>query len=404
MLINVLYRSFIFALLLIFSCGDSVEAPIELIERMKIQACEADLEGFYSKIDKISIEHNLKNAILESLDQQTITSDELKETEEIIIPTLLVLKWEVLNREINLGQAGAYCNMEVLDNSNLDENLRLLFPNGKTSTWGFEAKNGELFLVAMIDEEPFDFAKLDLGLTSNNKDPLEHTSIITQSKKLNQKTVEPKTLETKEDNKPETKKSLNSEMPPIIDTNNIDTVSKEHISSDIIELEEDNFQPIEQASSAIQKGGYSFGKARWGMTRDQVRASERIAPISEAPHALVYNSIYNGYRAKIYYVFSGNRLSKGKYLMSNSNDDEIIYLANYMRIKDLLSLKYGSPQTDEEKWINSLYMDKPEKHGFALLIGHLIYRSKWITSRETILLELKSDNYDILLEAIYNSR
>lgn len=82
----------------------------------------------------------------------------------------------------------------------------------------------------------------------------------------------------------------------------------------------------------------------------------------------------------------------------------MIYVKNYMSLKELLSSKYGPAQLDEKKWINSLYMDKPERHGFAILIGHLSYRSKWTTARDNIVLKLTSDNYNMLLEAVYSSR
>lgn len=302
MIRKALYRSVIVALLLVFSCGDSVEAPIGLIERMKMQACEGDLDGFYNNIDKLSVDANLKKAILESLDNDSISPEDLKETEEIIIPSLLVFKWEVLNREIKLGQEGIYCNMEVLNTTDNDGNLRLIFPNGKTSVWGFEAKNGRLLLVYIIDDEPFDFAKLDLGLISNKKNSLENTSGIAQSRKLNKKTFDQKVSETKEETKPLTTKSINSDVASVNHANKIDRMTKEDSLHDIKDLKQETVQSAEKVSPPIENGSYDFRKAWWGMTKDQVRALERINPVSETLDTLVFNGVYNGYKAEIYYI------------------------------------------------------------------------------------------------------
>ena len=80
------------------------------------------------------------------------------------------------------------------------------------------------------------------------------------------------------------------------------------------------------------------------------------------------------------------------------------YIRNYLRIKELLSLKYGEPLFDQETWVNSSYKNKPDRRGFAVFIGYLSYKTKWSTDRADMLLELKSGNYDMLFEVFYNSK
>ncbi|MCZ6864664.1 MAG: hypothetical protein O7D98_03505, partial [Candidatus Dadabacteria bacterium] len=94
----------------------------------------------------------------------------------------------------------------------------------------------------------------------------------------------------------------------------------------------------------------------------------------------------------------------GRYKLIERSADEMGYIRNYLRIKELLSLKYGEPRIDQEIWANASYKDMPDRRGFAVYIGHLSYKTKWSTVRTDVLLELKSGNYDMLLEAFYYSK
>jgi len=42
-------------LILIFSCGEQLENPIEVFNEMRSFACAGDTEGFYSFVDKASV-------------------------------------------------------------------------------------------------------------------------------------------------------------------------------------------------------------------------------------------------------------------------------------------------------------------------------------------------------------
>ncbi len=155
------------------------------------------------------------------------------------------------------------------------------------------------------------------------------------------------------------------------------------------------------SSPALSRPGYDFGSARWGMTKDQVIASQGSNPVSQSEDSLQYTGSYNGANAELIYTFSSGRLVKGRYIVLESAADEASYLRKYESIKRHLTIKYGEPQTDQKNWANTIYKDQPNRHGFAVYIGHLSYKTKWITNRSDILLELRSNNYNMLLEAVY---
>ena len=349
------------------SCGNQSETPIQLAERMKALACAGDVEGFYGYVDKLSVENNLKNISTQKIREDIADPDAILEFEEIVIPSLVVLKWEIMNRELKSGQGGAFCNMQTQNDPGNENSINIVFPNGETSTWGFEKKAGQLILVSILDEEPFDFAGLDIGLKTASE--LENNSnIVIKNKQANKVVISDKES-----------------------TEQIEEPSK------IVNQTRDS-------SANNSRGWHDFGTARWGMTIAQVISSEASTPISESANSLKYIGTYNGMDAEVVYVFSGDRLVRGRYKSRSPHSDEIAYLRDYMRMKELLTGKFGKPQINEEQWTNSLYKDNPERHGFAVYIGHLSYRAKWTTNRSNILLELKSNNYNMLLEALYSGR
>ncbi|NIU85763.1 MAG: hypothetical protein GWN56_00205 [Nitrosopumilaceae archaeon] len=79
---------------------------------MKTLACVGDVEGFYSHIDNISVESNLRKIAIESINEESDSnSQSIKEFQEIVIPSLIVLKWELISRELANRQDGAFCNI-----------------------------------------------------------------------------------------------------------------------------------------------------------------------------------------------------------------------------------------------------------------------------------------------------
>ncbi len=387
--------------LIMCSCGNQSETPVQVAERMQVFACAGDVEGFYAYVDKLSVENNLKNIATQKIRENIANTDDLEEFEEVVIPSLVVLKWEIMNRELKSGEGGAFCNMQAHSDQGDENSINIVFPDGQTSTWHFEKRAGQLILVSILDEEPFDFA--GLGLQSKTRNSFESKNRVSQ--KASQKTEDIEKPKPSDSKKPLIAKqrsdsniALDSEQDKkVIDSSKEPVPQQERapIIVDQAELPSSTEQPIR---------GFDFGVARWGMTRGQVISLESSSPISESANSLKYIGRYNGIDAELEYVFSNDRLVKGRYLLLGPHTDETVYLRDYKRIEALLTGKFGKPQINEEQWTNSLYKDNPDRHGFAVYIGHLSYRAKWTTNRSNILLELKSNNYNMLLGALYRSR
>ncbi len=422
-------------LILMFSCGEQLENPIEVFNEMRSFACAGDTEGFYSFVDKASVEKNFKKMTLQKMRVNTINEEEggnsdpyaIREMIEVVVPNLMVLKWEIMSRELRLSEAGSLCNMEVVREIEGENAVELVFPDGKRSAWGFEKQSGALTLVSILDRKPFDIIDQDWGFERIVKDSAPKRTESSAMVKNNDEE-----LSINKSGKEDIKNSDPDDMAmlpeaperaipehAITDLPNgrdITLEGNKGLDDEVVRLEEERSRkkirvPDEmtkerenKAHGQVYVGSYDVGKARWGMTKEQVISAEVKTPLLEKGDMLKYNGMYQGMSAELTYVFSANKLVRGSYKINESSADQMGYIRNYLRIKELLSLKYGEPLFDQETWVNPSYKNKPDRRGFAVFIGHLSYKTKWSTDRADMLLELKSGNYDMLFEVFYNSK
>lgn len=71
-------------------------------------------------------------------------------------------------------------------------------------------------------------------------------------------------------------------------------------------------------------------------------------------------------------------------------------------MKETLTLKYGSPKSDEEIWTNEVYKGDPEKWALAVSSGHLAYKTVWETGTTMISLVLHGDGANTMFGVIYS--
>ncbi|MEM7007968.1 MAG: hypothetical protein AAF462_02420 [Thermodesulfobacteriota bacterium] len=399
-----LNKKYIFTVILLvsalFACKIEEQTPVHIAQEMRTRACLGDVEGFYSYIDRASIEKNLQQLAVQKINQQTNNTSYVEEFKEVVLPSLIVLKWEVINAELSRADEGVFCRFTIISDENNPSVVQIVYPQGEISKWLFESRSGRNILVSIEDEKPFDFANLDMELgqgqieTANNEKS-EKVINETDSK-------EPIDLEEKaEDVIP--KQELDQGLVANDGRDDNDSSISKDTDQELVVEEPINpeLEPNDKSYPALNIAS-DFGKARWGMTREQVIQAEASNPNWESPTSIGYSHNNNGHIAHTEYIFTANRLTMGQYLIVVPNSEEDRYLKEYENQKNLISRKFGSPKIHEENWLNSLYKDKPERHGFAVYIGHLSYKSKWDTERTEVLLELKSNNYNMTLETHYS--
>ena len=173
-----------------------------------------------------------------------------------------------------------------------------------------------------------------------------------------------------------------------------------------------------EKSSKEKEPDFHFRKTRFGMTMAEVKKSEKQKSVEQDEDTLVYEDTVMGIEAVVLYNFVNKQLFSGTYLIQEQYRNKNNYIDDYQRLKSALIKKYGKPVYDEENWKNPLYKDDLHEYGFAVSIGHLVYRAEWIKfmkdeRKVRIFIGLTGENYkinsgvvyaDVLLEKFYNEQ
>jgi len=149
---------------------------------------------------------------------------------------------------------------------------------------------------------------------------------------------------------------------------------------------------------------YDFRKTNWGMTKEQVLASEiaELMPKDE-DRAISFKGSVNDLDCWIMYVFAYDTLIKARYHIYEEHSNKNEYITDYEKLKEKLNSKYGEPTKDRTTWLNSLYKDNSKDWGLAVSIGQLVYFSEWDTESTQVWLMLQGDNHEIQFTIEYTS-
>lgn len=170
--------------------------------------------------------------------------------------------------------------------------------------------------------------------------------------------------------------------------------------------------PIEQTTpiTTTQKmiENPDFRNTKWGMTKDEVKASENIeaSTLDEvADNELFYPNIkLLDYPCTMIYYFQDEKLYQGLYNITTEHSIKNDYISDYDNLKKNYIEVYGEPKKDNVVWKDDLLKDNPEDYGNAVYAGHLKYSSIWETDTTNIYLILSSDNYNMTFIVIYEQK
>jgi len=150
---------------------------------------------------------------------------------------------------------------------------------------------------------------------------------------------------------------------------------------------------------------YDFRETTWGMSKEQVKATEDKKPDFEADTMLGYDVTISGKDFSCIYSFLEDKLYNSGYFFTGEHTNKNLYIDDYEELKETLTKKYGKPKTDiPGLWKNDLYKDDKSHWGMAISVGHLTYGASWETSTTEIYLMLSGDNYEISLILSYDSK
>lgn len=148
-----------------------------------------------------------------------------------------------------------------------------------------------------------------------------------------------------------------------------------------------------------------FRKARWGMTKAEVIATEETEPQSEGNHCYLFNDTVLGRAMCVHYCFVKNQLVLARYELADKELIDRKYIKHYESFQSALKRKYGAPVKETDTWRNGAYFrDDKSQWGTAVSTGKLTRRSTWQTGTTDIELLLTGGNFNISCGITYQSR
>jgi hypothetical protein len=150
---------------------------------------------------------------------------------------------------------------------------------------------------------------------------------------------------------------------------------------------------------------YTFRYTRWGMTAEEVIASESgLDPVEKSEIMVKYKTQVLGKNVELVYLFFQNQLTGSSYQLDENYINSKHFITSYLRFKAALTRKYGPAKVEQTNWQNDALRNISSKKGLALSLGHVDYLSAWETPSTTISCSLKEDNYYILSSVTYRSK
>ncbi len=150
--------------------------------------------------------------------------------------------------------------------------------------------------------------------------------------------------------------------------------------------------------------GRDFRGASWGMSKDEVKFSESVAPLSEGEGFIAYGERVMGLDAVVGFHFMENSLVEAGYAFREPLEGGHTYIKEYRKLKGMLTGSYGEPSYDE--------CACGECRGFCVCCPGeesadrypLVYLSEWATPRSVIRLVLMSEGRGFEFGILHRSK
>jgi hypothetical protein len=146
---------------------------------------------------------------------------------------------------------------------------------------------------------------------------------------------------------------------------------------------------------------YNFRYTKWGMTPEEVIASETMTPIEKDEKKIKYKTRILNKNVDLLYLFAQNKLIGASYKLDENYINSERFIKTYDRFKEELIKKYGTPKKDITHWKNDKFKSNRSKWGMALSFGYLEYFTYWEAPGTTVSCGLKEQNYYVLCSIDY---
>lgn len=104
-----------------------------------------------------------------------------------------------------------------------------------------------------------------------------------------------------------------------------------------------------------EEAKYDFRKTNWGMSKEQVKATEDKKPDFEDNTMLSYEVTISEKDFECAYLFLEDKLYGSGYLFFGEHTNKNLYIDDYEELKEILTKEYGKPKIDKVTWKNDLF-------------------------------------------------
>lgn len=126
-----------------------------------------------------------------------------------------------------------------------------------------------------------------------------------------------------------------------------------------------------------------FRDVEWGMTMEQVKASETLTLVKQTENRLIYSLDLADFDTNLTYQFTNGILTSAEYRINEKRINTSLYVSDFGKIQSLLRKKYGEPTT---------YKFITDESGAVLSQGGLTIISLWTQPQTEIVHILTGSN------------
>ena len=134
-----------------------------------------------------------------------------------------------------------------------------------------------------------------------------------------------------------------------------------------------------------KEANYDFRNTNWGMSKEQVRATEEWEPDFVDNTILSYGVTISEKDFECVYLFLEDKLYGSRYLFLGEHINKNLYIEDYEELKETLTKEYGKPKINQVIWKNDLVKNLERNNEF---ISEL---KENIEDKEKLIKKLKSN-------------
>jgi hypothetical protein len=141
--------------LLFLACSGG---PKSTVEKMREKACNSDVDGFFSYVNKTEVEKNLRIQVMseeEPYEGKKPGRQLGRRFAEALIQNLMTKIWQGIEYDLKKGENSTFCKLQIMKNDkkrNKKNEVKVKIENGE-STWRFAKYNGKWLLIDLFGFE-----------------------------------------------------------------------------------------------------------------------------------------------------------------------------------------------------------------------------------------------------------